>query len=126
MASIETTVDGQKNLAIHTVKGQVTEVEIAQKIEEYHLGEPEKYAIWDFSDADVTNLSNEQLKSLVSVGKKFAERRKGGKTALVVPEDLAFALGRMWETFAEMESFAVTNRAFRSIEEAKTWLGVAT
>ena len=126
MAPIKTSVDNENNLAVHTVKGPVKVEEIAGKIEEYHTGEPAKFAIWDFTAADLTNFSNEQLRSLVDVGKRFAERRAGGKTALVVPHDLAFALGRMWESHAKLESFAVENRAFRSIEEAKNWLEIKT
>ena len=126
MASIKTSVDYENNLAVHIVKGQVKVEEIARKIEEYHTGESAKFAIWDFSAADLTTLSSEQLRSLVDVGKKFAERRAGGKTALVVPHDLAFGLGKMWESHSKIESFAVENRAFRSIEEAKSWLEIKT
>ncbi len=126
MASIKTSIHNEHSLAIHTVKGHVRAEEIARKIEEYHSGEPEKFAIWDFSEAAPANLTHEQLQSLAEFGKKCAERRKGGKTALVVPHDLSFGLGRIWESLTEIESFEVENRAFRSMEKARNWLGIET
>ena len=124
MGSIETLIDHENHLSIHTVKGKVSGEEIALKIEAYHSGEPERFAIWDFSEADLTQLTTDDLRSILSVSKISAGQRKGGKTALVVPHDYTYGLGRMWEAFTEFENLPVVNRAFRSLEEAKAWLGI--
>lgn len=125
MAIIETTSDAQKDLTLHSIKGEATRDELIRIIENYQSEKPLRYVIWDFSEADVSNLSDEDLRSILAVGKKLAEYRKGGKTALVVPHDLSFGLGRMYESLTDFESFWVGNRAFRSMEEAEEWLGIA-
>jgi hypothetical protein len=124
MASIETSRDYENDLTINTVMGPVTGDEIVRRIVEYHTGEPTKLAIWDFSSADLTRLDIELLKPLAETGKEGYRRRPGRKTALVVPSDLAYGMALMWSALIELEDLPVENRAFRSMKEAKEWLGI--
>ena len=51
--------------------------------------------------------------------------RKGGKTAIVVGENLlALGLSRMRETYGEMENSPIEIRIFSNVDEAMEWLGV--
>ena len=124
MASIESSIDYESKLTIHTVRGQVTVEEIIRKIKEYHSGEITMLVIWDFSEADVSKVSPEEVRSILPVGRKFAETRKVGKTALVFSTDSAYGLGRMYEAFTELEAFPVENRCFKSMKGAMQWLGI--
>jgi len=124
MGTIETSIDYEIALTIHTVKGQVTAEEIVRKIEEYYSGETTMLAIWDFSEASVVKLSAEEVRSILPVARKFAETRKGGKSALVFSTDSEYGLGRMFEAFTELDAFPVEIRSFRSMKDAMEWLGI--
>jgi hypothetical protein len=123
MAPIETSIDYPKDLTIHTLTGAVTAEEIIQRIREYHSGKITMFSIWDLSEASVESYSEEKLRSVLAVGGKYAELRKGGKTALVSSKTFLFGLERMYEMLSEVEGFLVEHRAFRSLEDAKEWIG---
>ena len=49
-----------------------------------------------------------------------------GRTAIVAPRDLDYGIGRMFEVYADIERLTVKFVTFRSMVEAKVWLGVDT
>jgi hypothetical protein len=123
MAPIETSIDYPSDLTIHTVKGDVSAEEIIRRIEEYHSGKVTLRVIWDFSEASIEDSSDEKLRSLLAVAGKYSEVQKGGKAALVSTETFLFGLERMYEILTEIEGSPVEHRAFRSMEDAKEWIG---
>ena len=122
MATIETLYDYKNNLTLHKVEGILTFEETKNKIEEYYQGTITKYTLWEFTKAEVSKISTSEIQEIVKVARKFAHMRKGGRTALVLHQDLSYGLGRMFEAFSEIESIPYEIRCFRGFIEAREWL----
>ena len=52
---------------------------------------------------------------------QFNDKLNGSKVAVVMPEDLAYGFGRMWQIHTELGARFQTS-VFRSIEEAIHWI----
>ena len=124
MNKINTTVDLNKQLIVNTVSGYHTPYEYMKRIQQNLDNNPMKYALWDYSNADLSNLTNENLTELMQFTVDHPNTHVLKKVALVLPSDLSYGLGRMFETFGEIENAPWEIRPFRSMEEAFLWLGV--
>ncbi len=122
MAEIETSIDYQLDLTVHTVSGDLTSQEILDKLEIYYQGRPTTLILWDLTNATWSGIATDELYELVRKAKKYS--RKGGKTALVFSKDIDFGIGRMLEAFAEMEAYDYEFGSFRNRKDAKEWLDI--
>ena len=93
---------------------------------EYYSGAVTECILWDFSEADLSELTNDELRQIVLEVRKRSIDRTGGKTALVFQRDLDFGIGRVFGSFSEIEDMPFEYRSFRNITEAKKWIGVCT
>lgn len=112
----------QSNLTIHTVEGRVTVEDILKAIEAFYAGNPTLCAIWDFRQAEVTHIYENDVQRLVAEVKQYADFRQGGKTALVFSRTLGYGQGRMFQSNAEIKKIPVAFSCFYSMEEALDWL----
>ena len=122
MGEIETFLDKQKDITVHTVTGEITAEELILKIEEYYSGESTKSILWDFTEASLEKITPGQVREIAEFTKERSEIRRGGKTALVFGSDLGFGLGRMFDTFQEIGDSKVEHMAFRDKQKAMEWL----
>lgn len=125
MGVIDRKTDPERDLSIITAGGELTAREIRQGIEEYYAGTATRLILWDFSSADLSRIKAEEVSYLVQLTLQFRDRRPSGKTALVLPSDLAFGMGRMFEMLADLQGGTpseVDYRSFRNGDEALTWL----
>lgn len=125
MARIKTVMDDRNDLKIHYFHGMVDGDEIIESIRNDLHGTRASRVIWEFSEADMERFGIDKLRQVLAMGKVLAEARQTGKTAIVVPQDLSFGLGRMYETLTEIERFTTPTRAFRTLAEALVWLGIS-
>jgi len=125
MSVIITHVDERSQLSVHTIEGAINDDDIITTIEEYNRGEPTLFVIWDFSDADLSGFNEENIQFMLKFGKHYTANQTGGKTALVLPDDMQFGLGRMVEAYAELMGIDRPIRSFRSQAAARRWLGIA-
>jgi hypothetical protein len=126
-SAIITRVDPRLDLTVHTFEGAITSQDIIGTIEEYYRGRPTSNVVWDYAEAEFDQCGEENLKSIVMAASKHAwstSNAKSFKSALILPGDPQFAIGRMFETFAELENTSTQIQSFRSMTEAKQWLGV--
>jgi hypothetical protein len=79
--------------------------------------------LWDFSKASLSRISSNQIETILDYIKQHAEKRAGGKTAIVVSKTLEYGMSRMIQTLSELISIPLEIKIFRSIEEAVQWLG---
>ncbi len=105
--------------------GKPTIEDSIDKIETYYAGKVTKYTLWDFTQSTSSVITNSDLRNIIKITKKYAELRRGGKTALVFNKLLDFGLGRMFETFAQIEDMPFELRSFRNMEKALEWLGIS-
>jgi hypothetical protein len=122
MAQFEKKVMLTKNLTIIEVSGRVTLEELIDEISSFYRSEYTANLIWEFSNADVSEMQSDHLRQIICHAQKFVDLRQNGKTALVMPGSLAFGLGRMYEILAEIEDLPRTLAVVRDIREAMAWL----
>jgi len=119
---ILSTEDMKRNLTIYTCKGQISVDEIKKKVKSFYEGTPSRNVIWDFTEADLSSITADEIRALASGVKKLAHSREGGKTAIVAPEDISYGFGRMYQIFAEIYAQIADIGVFRSKLEAERWL----
>lgn len=120
--SVETTRDDEKGLTTHVVKGPISEAEMYRALEAFYRGEPTRLTLWDLSQSELVHITREMLRQFIRRAAKLGAARKGGRTAIVAPEDAQYGLGRMSEVYAEIEGAPFSLRVFRSREDALAWL----
>ncbi len=124
VGTIATTLQEDLDLTFCRATGRITAADLLAWVVRYYAGKPTRLILWDFNDAELADLSSDALKSLANEVKKRSVARVGGKTAFVSDADLAFGLGRMFQVFSELEGIRVEYMIFRSMAEAREWLGV--
>jgi len=123
MAEITTQIIQSKNLTLHTVSGLVGHSEIILNAKNYYTaGNLTPMVLWDFRNATLNGLYENQLREIAWDLRDYIRLRTGGKTAFVVADDIAFGIARMFEAFSESEGITVEQRTFRDIEDAIIWL----
>ena len=119
---ILSTEDMKRNLTIYTCRGQISVDEIKKKVKSFYEGTPSRNVIWDFTEADLSSITADEIRALANGVKKLAHSREGGKTAIVAPEDISYGFGRMYQIFAEIYAQIADIQVFRSRSEAERWL----
>jgi hypothetical protein len=122
MAIIDTSIDIDRQLTIHTVTGEVLSDEISNKIKTYNESGPTKFILWDFSEASLKKITSSQIEAFVTLTKQYSNLRKGGKTALVFSSDFGFGLGRVFDIHQDLVESEIPHMTFRSKELALNWL----
>ncbi len=72
----------------------------------------------------MSKITSDEFRKITKEVKNRSNKRAGGKTAFVSTKDIGFGLGRMFEILAEIEGIQFEYKNFKSITEAKEWLGV--
>lgn len=123
MGEIQTRIDFEKDLTVNSVSGEITAAEVRAKIVEYYEGEVTGSILWDFSKAEIHDVTLEDVQELVELSNSYASRRIGGKTALVFSSASGFGLGRMFDIQKSIVAQPVNHASFRSLADALEWLG---
>ena len=122
MAQFKINTITDQDLTSIVFSGKVLPADIINALKDLYEFETTSKVIWNFSDCDVTSLLYDDLSSFIDAAKGFAHRRVNGKTALVGSSDLAFGIGRMHITLADLERYPIPLQIFRSVDEALAWL----
>jgi hypothetical protein len=123
MAEIQKSVDKENDLTIMIVHGQVTAAMIIEALVDFYQGAFTSKLIWDYTDADLTQVKNDELRQISSVAVGYANLRSEGRTAIIVPEALGFGLGRMYEIISENDENPIHYNVFNDVQKAREWLG---
>jgi ribosome biogenesis protein Nip4 len=124
LGSIETTKDMSLDVTVNIAKGMMTAADILNWISDYYSGTVTQLILWDFTEANLSDISKEEFEEIAVAAKKRSYVRAGGKTAFVFSEDLGYGIGRMYQALSELEEIEYECMGFRKIEEAKKWLGI--
>jgi hypothetical protein len=120
MANIETTIRCDLNLSLHIVTGTATVQDIRMKLTEE--GRPTELILWDLTNGTWSaDIDGNQFVQLLSEFR--GESRLVGKTAFIVPTDLAFGLTRVLDTLVSLSGSEVEFKGFRDASSAYKWLG---
>lgn len=124
MAEIRREVKKQNDVTIMTASGKITAGHIIDALTDYYEGEFTTNLIWDYTDADLTDIANADLQRISSASRRYTHLRKEGKTAIIVSEPLGVGLGRMYEIISEMEENPVQYHVFKTRREALEWMEI--
>ena len=122
MGKIETKYDLTKALTIIKAVGKMKADDFHEWTANYYTGKVTSLALWDLTEADLSEIQTEDLRHDAEHTKALAEVRKGGKTAIVSANSLEYGLSRMLETFYDMEEVPFEIQVFHTINEAMEWL----
>lgn len=121
---IETTIDVEKGLIIRKVIGKfiISDLEAAYAysfdLPDY---QPSMNALWDLLEADIAELTSEELTEVVQLVQSVTEKRGGGyKVAFVVPDEVSYGITRMFEAYGNNLRFQMST--FRNMDDANIWL----
>jgi hypothetical protein len=88
----------------------------------YEKDRPTENVMWDASQVNHDDLSDERFKKLISYEQRHIHSRPKGKTALVASSDILYELARMAKILASKTKLPHKFEVFRSTSEALHWL----
>ena len=119
---IRRVTDAEHDLTVFTVVGAVEAAEVSGHIMAFLTGDPTPLVLWDIRAGSVTGLSIVDVLWIIKRGKPLADRRRGGRTAIVCAQTLDYAVSRMFQSVAEAMQIPFEIGVFRDHEEARRWL----
>ena len=122
MGTIKMTYDLPKDLTLVKAEGGMTSNDFTGWAANYISRGATGLILWDLLGADVSKLSSDEIRRIVARSKRFVP--KGAKTAFVFNRLCDFGVGRMLEAYSEVDEMPSKFRAFRSLADAKKWLGI--
>lgn len=122
MGTIKTIISG--DLTLRKAIGSLALTEVINAIEESYSGTPTKYIIWDNSEATLDGFTADDLRHISQMMLEHGQRRRGGKSPLVVPADAEYGLSRMLDTFMALQGTPYEVRTFGDMSDSIQWLGI--
>ena len=119
---VKTEVDHEKQLTVKTVTGNPSFEESMTAFRQFYEGNLTKKVLWDFRKASLYRISSNHIEIILDYIRQHAEKRAGGKTAILISKDLEYGMSRMIQTLTELKGIPIETEIFRSIEEAVHWL----
>jgi hypothetical protein len=114
--------DAEHDLTVFTVVGAVDAAAVSAHIMAFLPVDPTPLVLWDIRAGTVTGLSIVDVMWIITRGAPFADRRRGGRTAIVCAQPLDYAVSRMFQAVAEAMQIPFEIAVFRDYEEARGWL----
>jgi hypothetical protein len=114
--------DAEHDLTVFTVVGAVDAAAVSGHIMAFLPVDPTPLVLWDIRAGTVTGLSIVDVIWIIKRAEPFADRRRGGRTAIVCAQTLDYAVSRMFQSVAEARQIPFEIAVFRDHEEAKEWL----
>ena len=115
--------DHDNQLTIHTVTGKPSFQDGMATFKNFYEGKPTQNVLWDFRKASLARISTKEIEAVLYYVQRHVEKRKGGKTAVLVSKNLEYGISRMVQALTEIKDIPLKIEIFRSIEEAIQWLG---
>lgn len=124
MGRIETTYDSSRDLTTFKAVEIMVANDFFDCLQSYYEAGATSLAMWDLSEAELSGLTSDEISNLAQFGSQLASTRSKGKTAIVFNSHFEYGLGRIFQTYVEMNPTPVEVHLFRSCDEAMEWLRV--
>jgi hypothetical protein len=121
-ATIDATVDRDREMTTVTVTGEVTGSDIRSHVVAFLTGTPTSRVLWDIRSGSLVKLSSDDMRGILEAGAPHADSRRGGRTAILCGQVLDYGQSRMFEILAEMYHLPFEIHVFRDERAAMTWL----
>jgi hypothetical protein len=120
MWTIKTGTDG--SIVVNTFEGKFDTDILLNYLKSNSFCWAKSSVIWDFSKADVSSTSTEDIITIVKKAKAISKMSKGVKTAIVTRSDRSYGLAEQFVILAKQAGFYIEFQAFRNYADAKKWL----
>ncbi|MFQ5703788.1 MAG: hypothetical protein ACE5HT_07180 [Gemmatimonadales bacterium] len=114
-------LDQEHRIVRISVTGVVEAREHQLQYEEITRSYPSWNRLWDFRDADLSQLSESDLASIADFAAQREDPKERPRVALLVGRNVDFGVSRMYEVLAE-ERYSATFSVFRDEAAAERWL----
>ena len=121
-ARIDQAIDREHDLTTVTVTGSVDVEQVNRQILGLLGGQPTQRVLWDIRDGTLAKLTPEDMRRIISEGAALAEKRRGGRTAILCAKPVDYGLARMFETFASLYHLPFEVHVFGDSGQARDWL----
>ena len=121
-ARILQSTDEEHDLTTVTVLGDVSAGQVRTQIITFLTTRPTRLVLWDIRNGTLSRLSSDDLRELVASGAPYADRRRGGRTAILCSKPVDFGISRMFGTFANIYHIPFEIHVFDEYEDAMSWL----
>jgi len=118
---IETIIFPKKKYTVQECCGELTTYELLETASSFFSSTHTPNVIWDFSLAQLVNISPNAIKQLVFIWSEQNTRWGGGKIAIVAPLDLQYTFSMIFESVPELEKANFETKIVSSLGEAKEW-----
>jgi hypothetical protein len=119
---IKSHLDKDTKLTMFICSGTVAVDEIEDNIRTFYSGKPTLNSLWDFTDADVSRLSQEDILHTAELVKTASHSRAGGKTALVFPNEMLMGMMDILEGIARIEVAEAKIKIFNGLDLGLAWI----
>ena len=111
------------SITVFEAHGTIDYNDIRAELIDYYNNEPTLHCIWDFSEGELSSLTNDNIHKLVAKELKLSKGRFYGKTALVAKDSYTFGICRMAQLIGSNRSATIEINVFYSKAKALRWLG---
>ena len=96
--------------------------ELYKKTVEHEQWKQGGLIIADYSELHAEGLSINDIKAIAALSQQYRQRFGYAKYAIVVGREVEYGLARMWEAYLGADAWDVSQKLFRSKDEALAWL----
>ena len=111
-----------KSLTVITVSGVATCDEIILAFDNFIQNGVTPNLLWDYNDADLSKITDDDMKKIAEFAKTKAHLRKDGRTALLSSQDFEFGMLRKHEAHLKINQHTMPHCVFRDLGKAIAWL----
>jgi len=125
--SVEYTCDEERNILYTRFFGVVIDKDLTDQAEAVAADpriKPGVRELVDLSGVEDIQGSPSSLELNIQIDSAHGEKLAGMRTAIVASTDLLFGFSRMYQALAELRRSPLTVEVFRTVEEAREWLGL--
>jgi hypothetical protein len=115
--------DEKRNLTTYICTGPVTAGEIEKQVRILYQGKPSLHALWDFTEADLSPLSPDDVRGIARTVKDTSHSRAGGRTALVFSNAMLTDMGPLLVSISEIEVPDAKIKVFNELSAGLAWIG---
>jgi hypothetical protein len=122
--TIRTESDDTADIRIHRVSGVLQFDELLEALAALYGGaefRPEQNALWDLREADLTEFSTDQVRTIVGLVREKWAATGTARAALVVAVTADFGMARMYEQWLGAEPEGRVG-VFEDFDEARAWV----
>jgi len=127
MMSVEYTYDEENNILYTRFFGVVVDKDLRDQGDAVAADpriKPGVRELVDLSGVEEIQGSSSSLEHNIQIDCANSEKLAGMRTAIVAGTDLLFGFSRMYQAFSELRESPLTVEVFRTVEEAREWLGL--